>query len=195
MLAEPSITESMLAATVYTKTEKGRTEVSQRSAGLNPRQRSVLIMLDGRKPALALTGLTPAPQLAVILDELTAMGLIVAAAAAPAPAPAPVSVAPSAAPVPPAPAAPPAPASAPPIDPARLAQAKALLVHSAQTCLGPIAADLIRQIDAAADEHQLQRAIGHWHMAMRDSKFGRDLADAHLAQIKASLQAPASSPA
>lgn len=189
MLAEPSLTESMLATAVFTKTEKGRAEVAQRGAGLNPRQRSVLIMLDGRKPALALASLVAADQLTGILDELAAMDLIalVAAPTAVTASPPPARVAPA--------ASAPQPAPAPPLDAARLAPAKAILIRSAQTCLGPIASDLVRQIEAAADEHQLQRAIGHWHMAMRDSKFGRDVADSHLEQIKASLQAPPSAPA
>ena len=187
MLAAPTITESALATAVFAKTDKGRAEVAQRGARLSSKQRSVLIMLDGRKPAQFLTSLVPVAQLATILDELAAMDMIVtiAAAAAARPAPAMPPPAPAAA----APAH--VPAHAPPADPARLVSAKSILIRSAESCLGPIAADLIRQIAAAADEHQLQRAIGHWHMAMRDSKFGRDVADTHLEQVKASLLAPA----
>jgi hypothetical protein len=35
---------------VYAKTATGRDEVTRRALGLNGRQRSVLIMLDGRRP-------------------------------------------------------------------------------------------------------------------------------------------------
>lgn len=74
---------------------------------------------------------------------------------------------------------------------ARLAPVKAMLVSTAQTYLGLIAADLVRQIGAARDEHQLQRAIGQWHMAMQDSKYGREVVEAQLARVKAALQSPA----
>lgn len=161
MLAEPSTTTTFTDV-VFAKTEQGRTEVARRSAGLGARQRSVLIMLDGRKPAGELTALMPAPQLAGILEELEALGLI-------------------------------APATAPevPNDAARLAPVKTLLIRSAENYLGLIAADLVRQIEAACDEHGLQRAIGHWHMAMRESKYGRQVVEAQLTQVKAALQARA----
>lgn len=198
MLAAPTFTASALATAIFAKTDKGRAEVAQRGASLSTRQRSVLIMLDGRKTAQSLTSLVPAEQLAVILDELAALDMIVTVAAAvatPTPTPVPAStLTPAPAPTStskPTPA--PAPAAAP-ADPARLSSAKSILIRSAETCLGPIAADLIRQIGAACDEHQLQRAIGHWHMAMRDSKYGREVADAHLAQVKASLRGPVSVP-
>lgn len=160
MLAEPSTTT--FTDVVFAKTEQGRTEVARRSAGLGARQRSVLIMLDGHKPAGELTALMPAPQLARILEELEALGLI-------------------------------APATAPevPNDAARLAPVKAMLIRSAETYLGLIAADLVRQIDAARDEHGLQRAIGRWHMAMQESKYGREVVEAQLTQVKAALQARA----
>ena len=157
MLAEPSTTA--FTDVVFAKTAQGRTEVARRSAGLGARQRSVLIMLDGHKPAGELTALMPAPQLACILEELEALGLI-------------------------------APATAPevPNDAARLAPVKAMLTRSAETYLGLIAAELVRQIDAARDEHGLQRAIGHWHMAMQESKYGREVVEAQLTQVKAALQ-------
>ena len=162
MLADPSADLSTLADVVYAKTAQGRLEVVQRSAGLGARQRSVLIMLDGRKSAFALAALLPAAHLAPILDELVERGLIAVANTA-----------------------------AAPDDGTRLAPVKAMLIRTAETYLGLIAADLVRQIGAASDEHQLQRAIGHWHMAMQESKYGREVVEAQLALVKAALQAPA----
>jgi len=172
MLADRSIATPAFADLVYAKTAPGRLEVSRRSAGLGARQRSVLIMLDGRKRAAALATLMPAAQLVQILDELVTLGLIAPVAAAAT-----------------------ATATGPAHEDARLAPVKAMLIRSADTCLGLIAADLVRQIGAARDEHQLQRAIGHWHMAMQDSKFGRGVVEAQLALVKAALQAPVSDPA
>lgn len=170
LLAEPLTAVPVSADVVYTKTAQGRLEVARRSAGLGARQRSVLIMLDGHKSAGALATLMPMAQLARILDELAGLGLI-------------------------APAADTAPVPTAASDDARLAPVKAMLIRTAETYLGLIAADLVRQIGAARDEHQLQRAIGHWHMAMQDSKYGREVVESHLALIKAALQAPASAPA
>ncbi len=165
MLADSSPILPAPADVVYAKTELGRQEVACRSAGLGARERSVLIMLDGRKTAAALAALMPGAQLARILDELEALGLIA-----------------------------PASGAAPSDDWARLAPVREMLVRSAETCLGPIAAELVRQIGAAGNEHQLQRAIAHWHMAMRDSKHGKDVVEAQLAQVRASLQSLASVP-
>ena len=84
-----------------------------------------------------------------------------------------------------------APAAGAPDIRARLAPVKAMLVRTAETYLGLIAADLVRQIAAARDEQQLQRAIGHWHMAMQDSKYGRDVVEGQLEMVKAALRSPA----
>jgi hypothetical protein len=193
MLAEQSEVTSLPADLVYTKTEKGRAEVARRSAGLSARQRSILIMLDGQKGVEALTALVPPAHLNAVLAELSALDLI-------------------------------APMHGQAVAPARnmadLAPVRALMIRSAQTylgsmaselirqidnaadagqlqrtILGSMASELIRQIDNAADAGQLQRTIGHWHMAMQASKYGREVAAAHLALVKASLQAAASTPA
>lgn len=182
MLAEPL---PVATERVYAKTDQGRDEVAQRSRGLTPRQRSILIMVDGQKAVSALAALMPAAQLQGVLDELVGLRLI---AALPAPPPRP---APAARPAPaPAPATVPPPSvPAPPRDPARFARVKAMLIRTADTHLGLMAAESNRAVHAARDESELQRAIGHWHMAMRASKYGKDVADAHLALVKAELQA------
>jgi hypothetical protein len=189
----------------YTKTAQGRSEVEQRTAGLNGKQRSVLIMIDGRKPRSALAAMLPAGQVVIVLDELLALGLIEpaagpAGAARPAPAPAPVgarpsrpapvaatpaATAPPARPVPvsapvraPASAPAPAPASAVlPADPAqRLAQVKADMVGAAESCLGLMAAEVVRRIERADDA-----------AALLASKHGRDVALAQVERVKAAL--------
>ena len=191
----------MRAHRVYAKTAQGRDEVAQRSRGLTPRQRSILIMVDGQKGTEALAAMMPAAQLAEVLRELVALQLIAASepaqGAAPAPPPRSPSGAPAAAAL--ATAAPPpsvpltAPARttapSPAADPARFAQVKAMLIRTADTHLGLMAAESNRKVEAASDENALQRAIGHWHMAMRASKYGKDVADAHLELVKAELHA------
>jgi hypothetical protein len=142
----------------YAKTEKGRAEVAQRSLGLNSRQRAVLILLDGRKPCSALDGLLPAGQAAAIVDELLAMELIA-----------------------------PAGVSSSPLSPL-LSRVKAEMIETAQSCLGLLAAEVVRRIEQAADERELLGVVGHWHMALQASKHGREAAQAHVERVKQSLR-------
>jgi len=154
----------MLAERIFAKTEKGRAVVTDRSVGLTARQRTILIMIDGCKPCSVLMQLMAAPILLPILDELAALRLIVLAGPAP------------------------APAAAPAIDSQTMSQVKAMMIGSAEVCLGLLAAEVVRQVEAAADEEQLLRALGHWHMAMQASKRGREIAPTQLDAIKSHLK-------
>jgi len=150
----------MVAERIFAKTDKGRAEVAERSIGLTARQRSVLIMIDGRKPCGVLMDVMAAQSLLPILDQLVALQLI-------------------------APAGPPPAAG---IDLDTMAQAKAMMIGSAEVCLGILAAEVVRQVEGAANEEQLLRALGHWHMAMQASRRGREIALAQLASIKSCLR-------
>jgi hypothetical protein len=152
---------------VYTKTAAGRHEVGHRGAGLNARQRTALIMLDGQRDARVLETLMPADQVAPILAALIALGLIAAEGAAAAPAP-------------PGPSA--RAAEAP-----SLAAIKAELIHSAELYLGVMAGEVVARVRQAADATQLLRVLGHWHMAMQDSKHGKEAARALLDKTRATL--------
>lgn len=169
---------------VYAKTARGRDELAQRSLGLHARQRSLLILVDGRKDVAALAALVPAG-LAASVGELLALGLIAPASGVPVPpAPATMPTTP-AAPV----AAPAAPAATPVSDEAavRLAHVKATMIATAESCLGLLAAEVVKRIERAADADALLAVVGHWHMALQDSKRGRELAMAGVEQVKASL--------
>ena len=165
MIAEPISSPSSLAERIFVKTDKGRAEVLARSAGLNARQRSVLIMVDGRKSCRALMGMMPADSLLSIVDELAGLELI-------------------------APARPPGTSSVSPLDLQIMAQAKAMMIGSAEICLGLLGAEVVRQVEQAADEVQLLRALGHWHMAMQASTRRRVGAPAQLESIKSFLRQP-----
>jgi hypothetical protein len=168
MLAHSFHAPSPLADVIYAKTLKGRDEVAQRRGGLSSRQRSILIVLDGEKRVDSLLGLMPAAQVQAILDELAALGLIAPVSG---PEPSAVTLVPVRR-----------------IDEARVAQVKHMMTGSAETYLGPMAAELIRQVQTADDETGLQRALAHWHMAMQASKYGREVAESHLALIRANLE-------
>jgi hypothetical protein len=150
---------------VYTKTAAGRHEVGHRGAGLTARQRTALIMLDGQRDATALAGVMPAGAVAAVLTTLLGLGLIAAPAADMAPTPPPESSA--------------------------LAAIKAELIAAAQAYLGMMASDIVARVRQASDAAQLLRILGHWHMAMQDSKHGRDAASTLLEKTKRTLQGAA----
>lgn len=154
-----------MASELYAKTEKGRNEVARRQLGLTSRQRTLLILLDGRKPRSALDDMLPADQVAAIVGELLALELIAPAG-----------------PSRPAPVLPAAPAPNP-----ALAKVKAEMVDTAEACLGLLAAEVVRRIEGAGDEAALLAVVGHWHMALQASKHGREAALAHVERIRESL--------
>ena len=156
---------SSLPDAVYVKTAKGRDEVTRRALKLNGRQRSVLIMLDGRKSCAALAPLMPAGQVAAIVGELLALGLI-----APCAGTAPV------------------PATAPIVGDAGLDRVRRYMVGAARTHLGLLAEEVVARIERASDAGQLRGVVGHWHMALRDSKHGRAAAGDCLREVRAALR-------
>jgi hypothetical protein len=151
---------------VYVKTGKGRDEVTRRALKLNGRQRSVLIMLDGRKSCAALASLMPAGQVAEIVGELLALELI----------------APSGGTVPARPAA------VPTVDDAGLDRVRRYMVGAARTHLGLLAEEVVACIERAGDAGQLRGVVGHWHMALRDSKHGRAAAGDCLREVRQALR-------
>jgi hypothetical protein len=165
MIAQPISHPPSLVECFFIKTDKGRAEVLARRAGFTARQRSVLIMVDGRKSCSAPMDAVPADALLSIVGELAALELI-------------------------APARPPGSAISP-LGLHAMVQAKAMMIGSAEVCLGLLAAEVVRQVEQAADEEQLLRALGNWHMAMLASKRGREVAPAQLDLIKSSLCQPA----
>ena len=169
MSSETQMLSSKVHDTVFTKTARGRAEVTERSAGLNGKQRSVLIMLDGRKSMRDIASLLPEDEIARIVEMLLERELIAPWAEAV------VSCA----------------ASENHKDAAKLLRTKTLMTDSAMTYLGLMASEVVRRVQDASDEIELISVVGHWHMAMRESKYGRQVAAIHLEQIKTSLRGEA----
>ena len=122
------------------------------------------------QPASAATVLAtvmPPDQLGATLAALIALDLI--AAVLPGSAQAPV-------------AAPPRPAES-----GKLAAIKAELIAVAETYLGVMATEVVARVRQASDDAQLLRVLGHWHMAMQDSKHGKDAARTLLERSKLQL--------
>lgn len=158
-----------LRATVFGKTEAGRVEFVQRSAGLTARQRSVLILIDGQKALGEIETWLGEDEMLEAVEALLRKGLVGISSA---PAPAPVAA--------PAPARQPAGAVA-------LTAAREFMMAAARKHLGLMAADLVRRIEHAKDESQLAGVIGLWHVSLRESKTGKPCAEGLLAEARALL--------
>ena len=61
---------------VFRKTEKGQAEIQHRTLGLTPRQRRVLILIDGKKSVSQLRELVATDDLTHLLSNLEELGLI-----------------------------------------------------------------------------------------------------------------------
>ena len=155
-----------LRGTVFGKTEAGRVEFVQRSAGLSARQRAVLILIDGQKAFGEIETWLGEDEMLEAVEALLRKGLV-GISSAPAPAPAPSH-----------PAA---------IGTAALAAAREFMAAAARKHLGLMAADLVRRIEHAKDESQLAGVIGLWHVSLRESKTGKPCAEGLLAEARALL--------
>ncbi|MES3026072.1 MAG: hypothetical protein V4857_31205 [Pseudomonadota bacterium] len=178
--------------TVFVKTEKGRAEVAGRHHALSLRERSVLIFIDGKKDVAALAAINgaalPRQQLDEILAALAKLALV-------APMAQPGAVGPALQLVPKA-----APAPAKAVVPARAAfglthdahvigQVREFMAATARTHLGLLGAGVIERVGQAKDAAALMAVVGHWHMALQDSRQGAPFAAQHLEHVKSALRA------
>jgi hypothetical protein len=62
------------------------------------------------------------------------------------------------------------------------------MVGAARTHLGLLAEEVVARIERAADVGQLRGVVGHWHMALRDSKHGRAAAGDCLREVREALR-------
>lgn len=139
---------------VYAKTELGRQALSSRHAGLGPRLRSLLIMVDGQRSVAAFDELLGTPA-APLLAQLAEQGWVSADAgshseAPPEPAPA--------APVP-VPASVPGEAAAPAQDALPLADARRLVSRFLNDRLGPLGETLALRVEACKTPADLQALL------------------------------------
>lgn len=161
---------------VYRKTAAGRAELDRRSAGLSPRQRQLLVLVDGRRSEEELAALIGGSDVvAELLAVLRAKGLVADAVQA--------EEAFGHTTVQPAPAAPPAPHPVLPDE--RLAAIHRLMKDSARQHLGLLARELDAVIEHARCARTLQAAVARWHLALRDSRTGHAEADALLGAVRA----------
>ena len=66
----------------------------------------------------------------------------------------------------------------------QIGEIKAILIASTEQYLGIMGRGLKVKIEAAADDGQITTCASEWHMAMRESKSGRDMAGKLMDQVQ-----------
>jgi len=78
--------------------------------------------------------------------------------------------------------------TAEPICTVKLAAVKAILIEAADDYLGIMGRGIKAKIEACENEDSLRQSISSWHMAMRESKLGRESASFLMEQIHQTLE-------
>lgn len=167
-------------AIVYAKTARGHEEVSMRTYGLTPKQRRVLIMMNGKKDLAAIAGFISLQELTEAVPFLLAERFISETTEK----------------------------SGDTAqndddsfadgaektgnrtgDHAALVPIKQMMTAAATMHLGLLASDIVRRIENAGDRAALQSAAGYWHIAILESKTGGDKAGFYLAEVRRAMAA------
>lgn len=80
------------------------------------------------------------------------------------------------------------PNTAEPMCPAKLAAVKTILIDAADDYLGIMGRSIKAKIETCNNEESLRQSISGWHMAMRESKLGRESASFLMEQIHQTLE-------
>ena len=181
-----------MSALVLTKTTQGRNEIDSRTAGLSAKARRLLILVDGQRSLAELsTASGLGNDLGDLLEQLLAAGMIESPGSGTVQTPPmagtlPVPVSPATeVPVPQPPAA--TTATVITIEPARLLEAKQLMLDTAQRYLGLMGRDVTARISAAQDIGALRGCIARWTTAMRETREGGAVVARYLEEINACL--------
>jgi hypothetical protein len=153
--------------TLFAKTDQGREALTSRPPGLGPRLRSLLIMVDGKRPVSEMDKLSGGEGSAVpLLEQLVAAGWIVQVDAAGhpvlhaieggAPTAAPEQAAASVHPSGPVPLADAAPAPVPTLP---FSEARRMVVRFINDQLGPMGEPLAMRVEACKTPADLQAAL------------------------------------
>ncbi len=155
---------------VYEKTASGIDEIAGAQRRLKLRQRQVLILIDGKRTLNEITQSLPRLTVAEIIEELAAQGFIQD----------PNRPKTSSHIIEPTP-------NAPEVSAEQLAETKNILISSTTEHLGLMGRTMVEQISTAASYEQLKACISRWHMAIRESKGGRMIADELMSKVQMTL--------
>jgi hypothetical protein len=164
-------------ATIYRKTAKGHSEIETRAHRLSPRQRSALIMIDGRRSDDDVRKLIPqqADETLRLLDEQGFIEIIGITQDLPAPRAIPVAVpAPAVQVAPPVSAPVAAPAAPPPRD---FAATRAQAVRLFTDMVGPMAESLAIKMESARSPDELRTLVQTAQRIIGNTRGGRAAAD------------------
>ncbi|MDP3210479.1 hypothetical protein [Methylotenera sp.] len=75
-----------------------------------------------------------------------------------------------------------------PICPTKMATVKAILIEAADDYLGIMGRGIKAKIESCDNDNNLRQTISSWHMAMRESKLGRESASFLMEQIHKTLE-------
>lgn len=156
---------------IYEKSARGYSEFNSKSRTLHFKERQVLLLMNGVRTLDELEKLFSKDQLSQIVSKLASNGyiqLLGSSHAVQAVAQAPVSLAEMAFTA---------------IDSVKLASIKAIVIEAINDYLGLMGRGVKAQIEACHDEVSLKSALSIWHMAMRESKLGRESASFLMEQI------------
>lgn len=165
---------------IYHKSAKGMEAIATRQHGLGPRQRSLLILIDGKKGFDDLAKLSAMlGDTAQLLDELEAGGFIEAAAGALAasagPSPSPVAAA--------QPVTAPSPLTSA-LPATSLPDAKRFAVRKLTDTMGPMAEELCLRIEGARTPAEFLAAVSRAEATLRQLR-GGSVAAAFAAEVAA----------
>jgi len=159
---------------VFTKTTKGRAELTSKAGGLTPRQRRALILVDGKHTVDELSSLLHAEDFQSTLGVLEDSGFIQIAARSDGAKPRAAAAGKTA--PPPGPAFQKLPAEH---DPVRMQQARNFMVNTLNAFVGGLgASSLLERIENADSHASLRQLYGEWYHAIIMTRDGRRDAEA-----------------
>ncbi|HSH73107.1 MAG TPA: hypothetical protein VK974_08640 [Methylophilaceae bacterium] len=163
--------------TIYQKTAAGIAEIAAAERKLNFRQRQALILVDGKRnidEIAVFLNQHNMPEMLIALEQLgyiynpaSPARQIIAYPSQAAESANGVSV----------------------MSEAQVQSIKDILIHSIDQHLGIMGRSLKQKIEAAATDEQIIACSSQWHMAMRESKLGREVAGALMEQVQQTLKA------
>jgi hypothetical protein len=165
---------------IYQKSALGIQEIFSSSRSLGIRQRQVLVLIDGKRSTEDLEGFFEKQQLGEILATLEQLGFT-QRLNAPLQAWAPGSEIRSA-------TIHALSESAVTLSPAQINTIKQILINGADDYLGIMGRGLKQKIQSAMEFEQLRSSISLWHMALRESKLGRESAGVLMEQINHTIE-------
>jgi len=131
----------------------------------------VLILIDGQRSRDEISQLLRIPNFDTVIDELLAQALIIDPSQ---PSGTTQPVVPEVSPT--------------PLDDISIAIIRHIITSSSDAHLGIMGRPFKQRIMSAIHIHDIKACVSQWHMAMRESKSGRNVANALLSEIQVTLQ-------